>query len=425
MTQIVITGHTSFANRGNEALIRSTTRLIAEELTRSGGTDAPEFTVFSLTPESDRSIYGDSDPAINFLPLNFNPAVYYRKGKIWYAARRYLKLAPRSFLRIDETSYQAVKNADCLLISGGDLLAGYGLDAMRQHSFLALTAAAIGVPTVIFAHSFNPYKTAAELDFARFLLNQVSLITVRESLSLEYLKSIGVKTPLLLSADPAFWLESASEARSEQILAQEGVPSSVRLAGISASTGMARYVEGAYEQYISALAELADYLGEQHGLHVLLIPHVIGERRLGGDDRVACQDVIQKMRSPQFAHSIEGEYNAQELKGLISRCQIFTGSRMHSAVAACSSLVPTIGLAYSVKTHGVLGEVIKSRPVVFDVATIDSAQLKATAYDLLTNRHLVIQEMKENLDPVRDQARISAAQCIALTRKPQWSGTKR
>ncbi|MCU0489855.1 MAG: polysaccharide pyruvyl transferase family protein, partial [Anaerolineales bacterium] len=116
---------------------------------------------------------------------------------------------------------------------------------------------------------------------------------------------------------------------------------------------------------------------------------------------------------------------AQELKGLISRCQIFTGSRMHSAVAACSSLVPTIGLAYSVKTHGVLGEVIKSRPVVFDVATIDSAQLKATAYDLLTNRHLVIQEMKENLDPVRDQARISAAQCIALTRKPQWSGTKR
>lgn len=419
MTRIVITGHTSFANRGNEALVRSTTRLLADELARSGGKGVPEFTVFSLTPESDQSMYGDSDPAINFLPLNFNPAVYYRKGKIWYAFQRYLKLAPRNFLRIDETSYQAVKNADCLLVSGGDLLSGYGLEAMRQHSFLALAAAAMGVPTVIFAHSFNPYKTAVELDFARFVLNQVSLITVRESLSLEYLKSIGIKTPLLLSADPAFWLEPASAARSEQILAKEGIPSSVRLAGISASTGMARYVEGAYERYINALAELADHLGEQHGLHILLIPHVIGEGRLGGDDRVACRDVIQKMRSPEFAHSIEGEYNAQELKGLISRCQIFTGSRMHSAVAASSALVPTIGLAYSVKTHGVLGEVIKSRPVVFDVETIHGAQLKAAADDLLTNRDLVIQEMQENLAHVRNQARISAEQCLALAKKPR------
>lgn len=417
MTRIVIAGHTSFANRGNEALVRSTTRLLAEELARSGGKGAPEFTVFSLTPESDQSIYSDSDPAINFLPLNFNPAIYYRKGKLWYAARRYLKLAPRSFLRIDETSYQAVKKADCLLVSGGDLLAGYGLEAMRQHSFLALAAAAMGVPTVIFAHSFNPYKTAVELDFARFLLNQMSLITVRESLSLEYLKSIGIKTPLMLSADPAFWLEPASGARSEQILTKEGIPSSVRLAGISASTGMARYVEGAYERYINALAELADHLGEQHGLHILMIPHVIGERRLGGDDRVACRDVIQKMRSPEFAHSIEGEYNAQELKGLISRCQIFTGSRMHSAVAASSALVPTIGLAYSVKTHRVLGEIIKSRPVVFDVATIHGAQLKAAADDLLPNRDLVIEEMKENLAKVRNRARISAEQCLALARK--------
>lgn len=417
MTRIVITGHTSFANRGNEALVRSTTRLLADELARSGAAEAPEFTIFSLTPEDDRRIYGNTTPVIHFLPLNFNPAVYYRKGKIWYATQRYLKLAPRSFLRIDETSYQAVKHADCLLVSGGDLLAGYGLDAMRQHSFLALAAAAMRVPTMVFAHSFNPYKTAVELDFARFFLNQVSLITVRESLSLEYLKSIGIKTPLLLSADPAFWLEPANEMRSEQILAKEGIPSTVRLAGISASTGMARYVEGAYERYTSALAELADHLGEQHGLHILMIPHVIGERRLGGDDRVACREVIQKMRSPQFAHSIEGEYNAQELKALISRCQIFTGSRMHSAVAASSSLVPTIGLAYSVKTHGVLGEIIKSRAVVFNVETIHGAQLKAAADDLLTNRDLVIEEMEENLAHVRNQARISAEQCLALANK--------
>jgi len=409
MTKIVITGHTSFCNRGNEVLVRSTIDLLVKYIPDAS------FTVFSQTPEKDGHIFNSDYTKISFVPLNYNPAVYYRKGRIWYIMQRYLGFGLRNFLRVDNESYREIKACDLLIVSGGDLLSGYGFDALRIHAHLALVAAALKKPVVIFAHSLNPFGSPQEYKFAKFFFDQVSFISAREQISYDYLKQMTLNTPIHLAADPAFWLLPAPILRVEEILAKEEIPTRDNLVGISASAGMAWYTEGEYENYISALAQFADHIIEKHGFPVIFISHVIGPNQFGGDDRLTANMVIAKMKHRQGAYPIHGEYNCMELKGLIGRCYLFVGSRMHTTVSSTSMLIPTIGLAYSVKAHGVLRELIHSRSVVIDVEGLTSKQLILMSEDLLSNHDSVVEELAQNLPIVKEKAMVTprlAAQLI-------------
>ena len=46
-----------------------------------------------------------------------------------------------------------------------------------------------------------------------------------------------------------------------------------------------------------------------------------------------------------------------ELKGFISRCRMFIGSRTHVTIAAYSTCVPTIAVGYSVKSKGIAKDI--------------------------------------------------------------------
>ena len=104
---------------------------------------------------------------------------------------------------------------------------------------------------------------------------------------------------------------------------------------------------------------------------------------------------------------IEGFYDQSELKGIISLCDFFIGSRMHSCIAALSQGIPTVGIAYSKKFIGVfesagVGEFVidarlcdkrdaletllkryKTRNQIAPVLKATSATLKRTVQDIV------------------------------------------
>ena len=51
------------------------------------------------------------------------------------------------------------------------------------------------------------------------------------------------------------------------------------------------------------------------------------------------------------------DHNCMELKGFISRCNMFIGARTHSTIAAYSSCVPTLVIGYSVKAKGIAKDI--------------------------------------------------------------------
>lgn len=65
-------------------------------------------------------------------------------------------------------------------------------------------------------------------------------------------------------------------------------------------------------------------------------------------------EVLLKVRQDDRVVSIKGIYTVEELKGIIGRCDLFIGTFMHANIAAISMSVPTIAIAHSQKTWGIM-----------------------------------------------------------------------
>lgn len=88
----------------------------------------------------------------------------------------------------------------------------------------------------------------------------------------------------------------------------------------------------------------------QKKIRVLLVPHVVIYSDMGTDnDYFVCKKLAKKYHLPD----IPDFYSPKEVKSYISQCDFFIGSRMHATIAAVSSGVPTLPLAYSRKFKGV------------------------------------------------------------------------
>ena len=76
-----------------------------------------------------------------------------------------------------------------------------------------------------------------------------------------------------------------------------------------------------------------------------------------GGDRVTQSTAPRRVAydTPEFeAAPVElPDGSAPELKGYISRCEMFIGARTHATIAAYSSCVPTLVVGYSIKARGI------------------------------------------------------------------------
>jgi len=88
------------------------------------------------------------------------------------------------------------------------------------------------------------------------------------------------------------------------------------------------------------------------GAEVHLVPHVLTARGDVEDDLTAAQTLAAEFPAavvaPAFAHP-------SEAKGYIAGMDFFAGARMHACIAAFSSGVPVVPMAYSRKFEGLFG----------------------------------------------------------------------
>jgi len=389
VTRIVITSHTSSYNKGNEALLVTTIDMLKDAIP-----DA-EFIVFSYAPELDnRRLRGRTEAAPTF--LQWRPASYGRRTKLWFHLPRFARRFSRRPLPAAVRNYQAIRDCDLVIVSGGDVLSGYGYYSLRSHCFYPLVAIALGKPVMVFAHSIDPFATAEELDFARSFLNKAKLITVRENLTERYLKELQIETPVYLTADPAFLLKAASKQEVNDILHREGIdPEDTPLIGMSVSRGIADFSKTNYWYYIKTMAQFADYLIDQYGVCVLFVPHVTipDDAR---DDRMAAHHVMGMARRRDALYPIVGDYSCATLKGIIGQCKLFIGARTHSTISSASQGIPTIAIAYSVKAHGIMGALYPADKSVCDIQTLSLDELVAKADYMLANGPQVSETLLHN-----------------------------
>lgn len=248
-----------------------------------------------------------------------------------------------------------------------------------------------GKPTVISAASIGTFTKPLTKSLAKFVLNRVNLITVREEITRDYLKSFGIFFPkIYITADHAFLMRPAPEKRIDEIFKVEGIREIKRpLIGVNLSILIHKYAfpdiidqDEKYSKYISIIIETLDYLGRKFNGQILIIPHARGASSLAAasanapkeDDRGISQRIYSKFKNDNIK-LITGDYDADELKGIIGRCDLFIGCRMHATIASTSMCVPTIAMVYGHKSNGILGKMMGQENSLISVENYNSEEL--------------------------------------------------
>jgi colanic acid/amylovoran biosynthesis protein len=188
MKRFYLSGQNNFGNRGCEALVRSTLQLLKEQFGQV------EVLVPSFRPDLDRRNW----PTAEAEGVKFVRAIDYPSELIWWG--RLQKLMP--FLQnvflpnytLPKDIEEDLASVDALLLIGGDnITLDYGLGSLIWHARFAEHAQRLGKPVMIWGASIGPFTSSPAAEkYMKSFLSGINAITVRETISLEYLQSIGV-----------------------------------------------------------------------------------------------------------------------------------------------------------------------------------------------------------------------------------------
>lgn len=328
--KIALYAHGGSKNHGCEALVRSVIGSIGHQ---------HEYILLSEKPEEDEYYALDRlamiKKATDRLPSGFGSILYRIKAKIIGADETYYNYIYRSV---------ADKVADCdvAIAIGGDNYCYKGYP--ERFGAMNRRIRSAGVPTILLGCSIEPsVMTTALLED----LKEYALITVRESMTYEALRTYGLKN-LIMCPDTAFTLPMADVNQDCRLAHKNTV-------GINLSPLVMSHeaINGITMQNYD---ELVRYILEDTDMNVALIPHVVWNHN---DDRLPMRSLYEKF---QYTNRIflQDDCNAMQLKNIISQCRFMIAARTHASIAAYSTCVPTLVVGYSIKADGIANDLFGS-----------------------------------------------------------------
>lgn len=293
------------------------------------------------------------------------------------------------------------EESDLVIDLSGDMITeDYGPHVTYSHLLPLAMAALVGRPYAVVAQSIGPFRLMRKP--AQWLLRRASVVTVRDTISLEYLVSLGLEPPTV-TADLAFLLDSDASAADEAIsrgLIPSGPFVGVSISNLIAHHYVSRSQKASKEKFLSEMAGALSSFSEEHDLPVVLVPQVTGPK-LDKDDRVLSRDLAARMDTSVTC--LEDDLNPDAIKGIIGRATVFVGARMHANIAALSSGVPTVAISYSHKTPGIMN-MFGLGGYVIDIGSFSMNTLRYRLDSLMNEREVIAQRLQDELDAIRTAA---------------------
>lgn len=126
-------------------------------------------------------------------------------------------------------------------------------------------------------------------------------------------------------------------------------------------------------EYQELIREIIKYFLSMDSVKVHLIPHVVGEERGIENDYAVSYDLYEEFNNPNLILA-PLFLDPVIAKGYIAGMDFFMGARMHSTIAAFSSGVPVLPMAYSRKFNGLFCNTLKY-PYIADMKNEDNKSI--------------------------------------------------
>ena len=299
---------------------------------------------------------------------------------------------------VDPRAYLAqVRRADLVIdIGAGDSFADiYGKGRLRRMMAMKFIAHAARRPLVVAPQTIGPFTRESSRRLVRRSLNMSRLVATRDRLSTDCVRELGVRRAPIEASDVALRLPYDPAPPREA-----GAPLRVgiNVSGLLMNGGYTRdNMFGLRDDHPALMRALVRHFREHASpCEVHLVAHVISQGDVVEDDWHACRRLAD-----EFGGEAEGVVVAprfetpSEAKSYIAGMDFFMGARMHACIAAFSSGVPVVPMAYSRKFAGLFGTLGYDRTVDCTSETGEAILAKVAA--AFEDRHAVREEARAAL----------------------------
>lgn len=242
-----------------------------------------------------------------------------------------------------------------------------------------LTAIFLDKKVILYSASIGGLGILAPL--AKLVLNKVKLIAVRDYESLEYLNRIKVTKPTIYFAPDAAFSMQLDKSRKRS--ANGNAP----VIGFNLSTEAIWHFHKIESQYFARLiGTLVNYISENLGATVILIPSSLGGPFRHDDDRIILNEVL-KYAAGKNIFAI-GTADLSLIIDAISKCDILVTMRMHPAIISLLCGTPPLMISHSPKFYGLM-KLIGLENLLYVSPKIDYESLKKQLLYIWENRNLI------------------------------------
>ena len=321
--KILLYGIGSLQNRGCEALVNSTIAQIDSNV---------EIVAATFDYEHDKNMYKDrikyfvnhhkqneeefnEDEKKEFEHIKSIPFDY--NNYEWFYERDVIK---------------EMKDSDICIHIGGDNYC-YGVNEWIYA--INTKAKELNKKTVLWGASL--YDEMHDLELINDL-KKYDLLMIREKISYNAIKKYIDEDRLMLVPDPAFSLVPKKVKLSKWYKNRKVI-------GLNLSP-----LKKKKKDNEESIKEFIDYILNNTTYSIALVSHVAVEE-------VSDLSVLKKIKElypdEDRIYLDDGEYDCQEIKYIISKCDLLVAARTHASIAAYSTGVPTLVIGYSVKSRGI------------------------------------------------------------------------
>ena len=234
----------------------------------------------------------------------------------------------------------AIKECDLFISGGGSLLQdATSFKSLVYYLLVIGLAKRYRRKVMILGQGIGPLRRNLSRRLTARTLNGIALITVRDSQSAELLRQLGIGGKIEVTADPTLALDPCSHEESARLWSEIGLSEGDDVIAVS----LRRWpespeIEGAAAK---ALTEIAQRMPVKFLLVTMQRPvdELVAQgiaRSTGLGDRIAVQ--------PET-------WTAEQLLGVLGRCRLVLGMRLHALIFAAAAGVPSLGIEYDPKVE--------------------------------------------------------------------------
>lgn len=307
-------------------------------------------------------------------PLSFNEGV---KGRIRSKLKNYAHYGDY------KASSAIFKNADFILdIGQGDSFADiYGKMRFNSINLIHREAIRYRKPYCLLPQTIGPFSNEAIRKIAVKAITDADIVMARDKQSYDYTKKIAPRQQNIKDyIDVAFFLPY-----NRQQFDKDFIHVGLNISALLWHGGYTRDNQfGLKDDYQKCVRSIIDYFLSMPNVKVHLIPHVVGSERHIENDYAVSFD-LQKEYNNQNLILAPLFLSPVDAKDYISGMDFFMGARMHSTIAAFSSGVPVVPMAYSRKFNGLFIDTL-NYPHLADLKADDCNQTLEKIKDAYNER---------------------------------------